>query len=97
MSKLVNIGIDVTKIPKESIRADDKGRKWLNLDIWINDEEDQYGNTASCSVQQSKEQREAKVPKVYLGNGKKKFGWGDAPATVAAAASAADDDSDIPF
>lgn len=93
--KLVNIGIDVTKIPRSEI----KNGKWLNLDIWINDEEDQYGNHASVSVQQTKEQRDAKAKKVYIGNGKKKFGWDDAPAPAKASVAAADDDDggEIPF
>lgn len=95
MSKLVNAGIDLTKIPATAIREDDQGRKWLNVDVWINDTPDTYGNDASISIQQTKEQRDAKERKVYLGNGKKKFGWdGGAPAQTSAPAS---EKSDLPF
>jgi hypothetical protein len=36
----------------------------------ISDAQDNYGNNASIYVQQSKEEREAKTPKKYVGNGK---------------------------
>lgn len=36
----------------------------------VNDKQDDYGNNASVFVQQSKEEREAKTPKKYIGNGK---------------------------
>jgi hypothetical protein len=36
----------------------------------INDTQDNYGNNASIYVQQTKEEREAKVQKKYVGNGK---------------------------
>ena len=36
----------------------------------INDTQDNYGNNASVFIQQTKEEREAKVKKVYVGNGK---------------------------
>jgi len=36
----------------------------------INDTQDDYGNNASVFIQQTKEEREAKVKKVYVGNGK---------------------------
>jgi len=36
----------------------------------INDTQDNYGNNASIYVQQTKEEREAKAKKVYVGNGK---------------------------
>ena len=93
--KLVNAGIDLAKIPASAIREDDKGRKWLNVDVWINDTPDKYDNDASISIQQTKEQRDAKEPKVYLGNGKKKFGWDDdAPTQTSAPAS---EKADLPF
>lgn len=76
MSKLVSINLDVTKIPRDRIIAGKKG-KYIDLDVWIDDEADQYGNDASVSVRQTKEEREAKARKTYVGNGKKLVGWGD--------------------
>ena len=42
----------------------------VNITISLNDAPDQYGNNASIWISQTKEEREAKAPKVYLGNGK---------------------------
>ena len=36
----------------------------------INDKQDDYGNNASIWVQQTKEERESKAPKKFVGNGK---------------------------
>lgn len=41
----------------------------------INDKQDDYGNNVSVFVQQSKEEREAKTPKKFVGNGK--VAWTD--------------------
>ena len=99
MSKLVNISIDVTKIPRSAIFEGKKG-KYVDLDVWINDEPDQYGNDASVNIRQSKEEREAKERKTYVGNGKKVFGWDEAPQQSAPQSAPAPDDDggdDIPF
>jgi len=63
---IFNASIDLTKIEKSKIN---KG-KYLNISGFINDEVDQYGNNVAIIVSQSKEEREAKTPRVYLGNGK---------------------------
>lgn len=99
MSRLLSISIDVTKIPRDQIKAHENGAKYVNLDVWINDEEDKYGNHASVSLKQTKEDREAKAKKTYIGNGKKVYGWGEnATSKPASSRSSRDADSDdIPF
>lgn len=70
MSKIiVNASIDLTKIEKSKIIKGKKG-SYINVTIFVNDETDQYGNNASIIVSQTKEERDAKVDRVYLGNGK---------------------------
>jgi hypothetical protein len=69
MSKLISLSLDVTKINKSELVTGAKGT-YLNLTISLNDEADQYGNTVSSWQSQSKEQREAKENRVFLGNGK---------------------------
>ncbi len=104
MSKLISISIDVTKIDKARLYKGEKGT-YLNADLWINDEPDKFGNDGSISMAQSKEEREAKVPKIYIGKGKKVLGWdGEAPKPKPAApaqryAGRQQDDNgdDIPF
>lgn len=46
-----------------------KGEKGVNLTVSINDESDDYGQNVSAYVSQSKEDREAKKKRYYVGNG----------------------------
>ena len=69
MASIIATSIDLTKIPKDKIYEGKKG-KYLPITITINDEVDQFGNQGPVIVQQSKEEREAKSEKVYLGNAK---------------------------
>ena len=66
MSALGTVGIGMSKIPSESVN--EKG--YVNIDFSINDETDQYGNNVSFFIRQSQEEREAKTPRVYVGNGR---------------------------
>jgi hypothetical protein len=75
MSKLLTGSIDLSKIDKTKIVSVDKegnsfknNAKYLNIVVWVNDEPDQYGNTASIQIGQSKEEREAGVKATYIGN-----------------------------
>lgn len=44
------------------------GKHYVNIGIWINDEPDQYQNIAGITLSQSKEDREAKAKRTYIGN-----------------------------
>ena len=66
MSKLIKAKIDVTKIIKALLFKGAKGT-YLDIDIWISDKEDQYGNNVSIQQQTKKDE-----PKIYIGNGKVK-------------------------
>ena len=55
--------INLSKIDKNKIFTSQKGEKFLNLTVWLNDEVDNYGNIAG--IQQSCKKDEAKI---YLGN-----------------------------
>jgi len=48
---------------------------WVKYTMSINEKMDDYGNNASIFVAQSKEDREAKVKKNFVGNGK--VAWTD--------------------
>jgi len=67
MASIINFSIDLTKIPKDKIINGKKG-KYLPITLTLNDEVDNYGNNGPVIAAQSKEEREAKVAKVYLGN-----------------------------
>ena len=55
--------INLSKIDKSKLFTGKTGDKWLNVDIWVNEEADKYGNIAS--VQQSTKKDE---PKIFIGN-----------------------------
>lgn len=66
MASIISIEIDVTKIDHSKL----KSGKYYSVIININDESNDYGNNVSISENQSKEEREAKIKKNYLGNGR---------------------------
>jgi len=104
MASIIATSIDLTKIPKDKIIEGKKG-KYLPITITLNDELDQFGNQGPVSVQQTKEERDAKTAKTYLGNVKVVWTNGDnvavaprqdQPVATAPAAAAAPVD-DLPF
>jgi len=105
MASIIATSIDLTKIPKDKI-IDGKKGKYLPITITINDETDQFGNQGPVVVQQTKEERDAKTEKTYLGN--VKVVWTndqnvgvaprqDQPVAQAAPAVAAAPADDLPF
>tara|TARA_R110002020_G_scaffold82010_1_gene203153 strand:- start:25 stop:330 length:306 start_codon:yes stop_codon:yes gene_type:complete len=69
MSTLINGSIRVDKLPKEKFVKGKDGAVYYNFTIAVNDET-RYGNNVAFMDSQTKEEREAKMPKTYLGNGK---------------------------
>lgn len=69
MAQLFSASLDVKKITKSKLVEGKKGT-YANVTISINDEADEYGNTASIYESQTKEEREAKATRNYLGNAK---------------------------
>jgi hypothetical protein len=104
MASIIATSIDLTKIPKDKIINGKKG-KYLPITITLNDELDQFGNNGPVVVQQTKEERDAKTEKVYLGNVKVVWTNGDnvavapkdQPVAPPAPAAAAEPVDDLPF
>ena len=67
MAGIIKTSINLSAIPKDRIIIGKKG-KYLPIAITINDEPDQFGNQGPVIVDQTKDEREAKAPKTYLGN-----------------------------
>mgnify|MGYP001156845832 CR=1 FL=1 len=67
MASIIKTSINLNNIDKSKIIEGKKG-KYLPITITINDEVDQFGNQGPVVVAQTKEERDAKTPKVYLGN-----------------------------
>ena len=102
MASIIKASINLNNIPKEKIFVGKKG-KYLPITITLNDEVDQFGNQGPVVVEQTKEERDAKAAKTYLGNVKVVWTNGDnvdvaprdnqsAPAPAPAAA-----EEDLPF
>jgi hypothetical protein len=69
MSSIINLSIRVDKLQKEKFVKGKDGSVYYNCTLNINDEANQWGQNVSLSDSQTKEEREAKKAKVYLGNG----------------------------
>jgi len=67
MASIIKASINLSEIPTDKIITGKKG-KYLPVTITINDELDQFGNQGPIVVAQTKEEREAKQKKTYLGN-----------------------------
>ena len=99
MSTLITGSIRVDKLPKEKFIKGKDGAVYYNLTISVGDET-RYGNNVSFTDSQTKEERDAKVAKTYLGNGK--VVWTDGTVKLAEreekVAVAVDEQSgDLPF
>ena len=104
MASIIKASINLNTIPKEKIFVGKKG-KYLPITITLNDELDQFGNQGPVVVEQTKEERDAKAPKTYLGNVKVVWTNGNnvevAPRdnnnSAPAPAPAAAPEADLPF
>jgi hypothetical protein len=81
MASILKCSINLNEIPRNKIIEGKKG-KYIPITITLNNDPDQFGNQGPMIVEQSKEEREAKVPKVYLGN--VKVVWTDGNNVAAA-------------
>ena len=101
MASIIKASLNLSEIPKDKVIIGKKG-KYLPITITLNDEVDQFGNQGPIVVAQTKEERESKQAKTYLGNVQVVWTNGD---NVAAAprqdqpqqATAAQPADDLPF
>ena len=102
MASIIKASINLNEIPKDKIIVGKKG-KYLPIAITLNDEPDQFGNQGPIVVEQTKEERDSKAAKTYLGNVKVVWTNGNnvdaAPRDNAqpAPAPTAVEDNDLPF
>ncbi len=67
---MITASICLSDIPKERIVEAKNGKKYLNFVVDERREVGQYGDTHTVYLSQSKEERENKEKKVYIGSGK---------------------------
>ncbi len=80
MSTLINGSIRVDKLPKEKFIKGKDGAVYYSFTVSVQDQT-RYGNNVAFMDSQTKEERDAKMPKNYLGNGK--VVWTDGTVTLA--------------
>jgi len=98
MSALINLSLRVDKLPKEKFVQGKEGAVYYNFTVSVNDDSNQWGQNVSATDSQTKEEREAKKPKSYLGNGN--VVWTDGNIKLAdkkAEATKEEIASDLPF
>lgn len=78
MAGLINASLNLKKIPVDKIISGEMG-KYINVTIAVNNDPDKFEQHCSITVAQSKEERDAKEAKVYLGNGKVVWSDGQFP------------------
>lgn len=99
MSKPIRASINLTQLGEIARqghtaikRAGKANNVYVNLDIWLNDRQDNYGNDVSITLSSTKAGRDGGEKKVYVGNGKtggsastsqSSAGWGVPPAAPA--------------
>lgn len=67
MASIISANIDLTKIEKQKIYEGKKG-KYYPITIVLNDELGQFGDSGYIQTEQTKEERDSKAQKSYLGN-----------------------------
>jgi len=70
MASLLDIWIKAETLQTLSETINKKGEKGIAITLSVDDESNDYGQNVSAFVSQSKEDREAKKKKYYIGNGK---------------------------
>ena len=98
MSALINLSLRIDKLPKEKFVQGKDGAVYYNFTIGVNDESNQWGQNVSATDSQTKEERDAKKPKSYLGNGN--VVWTDGNIKVAdkkVEVTVKEVESDLPF
>ena len=70
MAKIINASIDLKKIDKSKIKQHENGALYYNVTIYVNDEPNKFGQDVSIATSVTKEEREAGLKQVYIGNGK---------------------------
>ena len=94
MAKKLNGRLYLSKIPKELVLGDDKGRKYIYIDIVPNrNGADEYGNTHTITLYNKNTKQT-----IYLGNLKEvEFGKSGAATPTEPPVPSVEDDRDLPF
>lgn len=70
MAQIISVSVNLSKIDKSKIVEGKNGAKYYNMNIIVNDDFDQYNNNVQVTDSQTKQQREAKEKRNFIGNGR---------------------------
>jgi hypothetical protein len=62
--------IEQAKVKHSAFSKGKNGKIYVNVNVWLNEEEDKYGNIMSVQLNPTKERKDTDA-KVYIGNMKK--------------------------
>ena len=66
---IAKANLKLSDIPEEKVYTSEKtGKRYLPVTIVLNTELNEFGKQGPLFVEQTKEEREAKAPKTYLGD-----------------------------
>lgn len=82
--------LELAKAGNKAFKKAENGKIYLNLNVWINDDTDQYGNHASIQTSFKDAKKEDRI---YVGNMKKGEGGGGTPVQ----SSDIPETDDLPF
>ena len=97
MAQLIGCSIDVTKIDKSKLVEGKNGAKYFNFNVNVEDEPNQFGKDVSITISQTKEQRDAKEKKVFIGSGKTLWRSTKTHQTVKQQTNEPSNSDDLPF
>jgi single-stranded DNA-binding protein len=104
MPTLIKLKIDVTKLDKNLFFKAKSGAVYADLDFWMTDEDDQYGQCGMIRQDVGAERRKAGEKGNILGNGKPlqprqpaAQAQNSFKPTAQASTAIEDEDDDIPF
>lgn len=69
MNEIHKVSICLSDIPKERITKAANGKSYTTIVTAEKKETDQYGKNATAYLEQTKEERDNRTPKIYIGSG----------------------------
>lgn len=94
--KIITASINVDLI-KESMLIKGKKGRYLPISVTMFDERDKFENDCSITLEQSKEDREAKKPRLYFGNGRVVFNSEQQASAPPYSMQPKDESNELPF
>ena len=81
MSTLINLSVEVSRLPKERFKKAANGKVYCEFTLSVDDKTNDWGQNVSMFIPQTEEERTAGKKREFLGNGK--VFWTSGTVTVA--------------